>query len=173
VLGGAVTRERLQHAAVREGRGDAPLVHSLLAQPLPAVEDLARAYRELGGIARLDPSFLRVAPRAARLLDPDLLRRERCVPVELFEDLCVLAVDPARAAPAVEAVRAVLSRDVLPVLADPEAIDRVLAELPTLARAVPHGPLPRRDSPVHARFRELVLEDGGTDALALRAEGGA
>jgi hypothetical protein len=169
VLGGAVTRERLQRAAAREGRTDVPLIHSLLAQPLPGVEDLARAYRELGGL-RLDPSFLRMTPRAARLLDPELLRRERCVPVELFDDLCILAVEPTRAASAAEAVRAALARDVLPVVADPGAIDAILAELPPLPRAVRHGPLPRRDSPVHARFRELVLEDQGTDAVPLRPE---
>ena len=65
VLGGAVTRERLQRAAAREGRTDAALVRTLLAQALPTVEDLARAYREVGGSLRLDPSFLRMAPRAA------------------------------------------------------------------------------------------------------------
>lgn len=170
VLGGAVTRERLQHAAAREGKASAALVQTLLAQPLPTVEDLARAYRELGGSLRLDPSFLRMAPRAARLLDPELLRRERCVPVELFEDLCILAVDPSRAATAAEAVRAALSRDVLPVMSDPDAIDHVLAELPPLPPAVRHGALPRRDSPVHARFRELVIEDAGAEALPLPAE---
>jgi hypothetical protein len=170
VLGGAVTRERLQRAAAREGRTDAPLVHSLLAQPLPSVEDLARAYRELGGVLRLDPSFLRMTPRAARLLDPELLRRERCVPVELFDDLVILAVEPTRAASAAEAVRAALVRDVLPVIADADAIDRILAELPPLPRAVRHGALPRRDSPVHARFREVVLEDQGADAVPLRPE---
>jgi len=170
VLGGAVTRERLQHIAAREGRGDAALVKTLLAQALPTVEDLARAYRQAGGNLRLDPSFVRLTPRAARLLDPELLRRERCVPVELFDDLCVLAVDASRAATAVEAVRAALGRDVLPVVADPDVIDQVLGELPSLLPAIRHGPLPRRDSPVHARFRELVIEDGGVDALPLHRE---
>jgi hypothetical protein len=170
VLGGAVTRERLHRAASREGRTDAALVRTLLAQALPTAEDLARAYREVGGNLRLDPSFVRLAPRAARLLDPDLLRRERCVPVEIFEDLCILAVDPSRATTAAEAVREALSRDVLPVVADPETIDRVLAELPPLPGAIRHGALPRRDCPVHARFRELVLDDGGVDALPLRTE---
>ena len=170
VLGGAVTRERLQKAAAREGRSGTALVQTLLAQALPTVEDLARAYRELGGSLRLDPSFLRMTPRAARLLDPELLRRERCVPVELFEDLCILAVDPSKAASAAEAVRAALSRDVLPVVADPDTIDQVLAELPPLPPAVRHGALPRRDSPVHARFRELVIEDSGADALPLSVE---
>jgi hypothetical protein len=170
VLGGAVTRERLQRAAAREGRSGMAIVQTLLAQALPTVEDLARAYREIGGSLRLDPSFVRMAPRAARLLDPDLLRRERCVPVELFDELCILAVDPAKAATAAEAVRAALSRDVLPVMADPDVIDRVLAELPPLPPAVRQGALPRRDSPVHARFRELVIEDGGAEALPLSAE---
>lgn len=170
VLGGAVTRERLLHAAARDGKTGAALVQSLLAQPLPTIEDLARAYRELGGALRLDPSFLRMTPRAARLLDPELLRRERCVPVELFEDLCILAVDASKAAAAAEAVRAALGRDVLPVVADPLVIDQVLAELPPLPAAVRHGALPRRDSPVHARFRELVIEDSGTEALPLSRE---
>lgn len=170
VLGGAVTREQLQKAATREGRADAALVQTLLAQALPTIEDLARAYREVGGSLRLDPSFLRMTPRAARLLDPELLRRERCVPVELFEDLCILAVDASKAATAAEAVRAALSRDVLPVVADPEVIDQVLAELPPLPQALRHGALPRRDSPVHSRFRELVIEDNGAEALPLPAE---
>jgi len=170
VLGGAVTRERLQRAAAREGRSGTALVRTLLAQALPTIEDIARAYREVGGSLRLDPSFLRMAPRAARLLDPDLLRRERCVPVELFEDLCILAVDPSKAATAAEAVRAALSRDVLPVVADPDTIDRALAELPPLPPAMRHGALPRRDSPVHARFRELVIDDAGAEALSLPPE---
>jgi hypothetical protein len=170
VLGGAVTRERLQRAASREGRTGAALVQTLLAQALPTVEDLARAYRELGGSLRLDPSFLRMAPRAARLLDPELLRRERCVPVELFEELCILAVDPSKAASAAEAVREALSRDVLPVMADPDLIDKVLAELPPLPPAVRQGALPRRDSPVHARFREFVIEDMGAEAIPLGPE---
>jgi len=170
VLGGAVTRERLQKAASREGRDGTALVQTLLAQALPTAEDLARAYREIGGSLRLDPSFLRMAPRAARLIDPDLLRRERCVPVELFEDLCILAVDASKAATAAEAVKAALLRDVLPVIADPEAIDRVLAELPPLPPAVRHGALPKRDSPVHARFRELVIEDAGAEAMPLPSE---
>lgn len=170
VLGGAVTRERLQKAAARDGRTGTPLVQTLLAQALPTAEDLARAYRELGFSLRLDPSFLRITPRAARLLDPDLLRRERCVPVELFDDLCILAVDPSKAATAVEAVRAALSRDVLPVVADPDIIDQVLAELPPLPAGVRHGSLPKRDSPVHARFRELVIEDAGAEAIPLPSE---
>jgi len=172
VLGGAVTRERLQRAASSEGRGDSALVHSLLAQSLPSVEDLARAYRDLGGVLRLDPSFLRMAPRSGLLLDPELLRRERCVPVELFPDLCVLAVEATHAAHSVEAIRAALGRDVLPVIADGDAIDAVLAELPPLPRAVKHGPLPRRDAPVHSRFRELVLEDLTPDAIPFAQEAG-
>jgi hypothetical protein len=55
-------------------------------------------------------------------------------------------------------------------MADPELIDRVLAELPALPAAVRQGALPRRDSPVHARFRELVIEDMGAEAIPLGAE---
>jgi len=166
VLGGAVTRERLLQAASGEGRGGSPLVASLLAQSLPSIEDLARAYRE-GGVLRLDSSFLKPAPKAGRLLDVAVLRRERCLPVEILDDLVILAVDPARAASAVETVRRTLERDVLPVLADPEAIDRALARLQAPPLAIRQGALPRRDSPAHARFRDLVVEDATLDALPL------
>ncbi|MHC4732326.1 MAG: hypothetical protein ACYS6Z_17295, partial [Planctomycetota bacterium] len=87
ILGGAVTRERLLRAATREGRAGLPLIRSLLAQSLPTTADLARAYREAGGVLRLDDSFLSVASKAARLLDAELLRRERCVPIEILEEL--------------------------------------------------------------------------------------
>jgi hypothetical protein len=116
---------------------------------------------------RLDPSFLALSDKAARLLDPVLLRRERCVPIEILDDLCVLAVTGPRAAEAVAAVRAALRRDVLPVLAEPEAIDLVLAGIPVGPRALHLGRIPRRDSAVHARFRELVIEEHALDALPL------
>ena len=167
VLGGAVTRERLLGAASKEGHAGSPLIHSLLAQSLPSDVDLARAYREAGGVLRLDASFLAVAPKATRLLEAELLRRERCVPVAILADLCILAVDAPRAARAVAAVRAVLQRDVLPVIADAEAIDVVLAGLQPTTAAVRQGPLPRRDSSVHERFRNLVLEDSVLDALSV------
>jgi hypothetical protein len=168
VLGGAVTRERLLRAASQEGHAGSPLIHSLLAQSLPTTADLARTYREAGGVLRLDRSFLTAAPKAARLLDADLMRRERCVPVEILEDLCILAVDAPRAAQAVAAVRAVLRRDVLPVVADPETLDLVLAGLSPPPMGIRQGPLPRKDSSVHERFRDLVLDDGVLDAMSVR-----
>ena len=167
VMGGAVTRERLAKAASDEGRAASPLVASLLAQSLPSINDLARAYREAGGVLRLDDSFLHAAPRTARLLDPALLRRERCLPVEILEDLVILAVDPARASQAVEAVREAIGRAVLPVVADPDAIDLALAGLSSPPAAIRYGPLPRRDSPAHSRFRNLVLEQAQLDALPI------
>jgi len=166
VCGGAVTRERLTASSAREGRSASALVQSLLAQSLPAIADLAQAYGS--GLPRLDPSFLRLTPKAVRLLDPALLRRERCVPLEILEDLCILAVTPGRAVQAVEAVRAALGRDVLPVLGESPAIDRVLADLVPAPKAVRQGPLPRNDAPVHARFRDLVLDRIALDAIPVR-----
>jgi hypothetical protein len=167
VLGGAVTRERLLDAAAREGRGGSPLVRSLAAQSLPGIADLARAYAAAGSALRLDDSFVVLAPKTSRLLDADLLQRERCVPVELFDDLCILAVEEGRAEHAVEAVRAALQRDVLPVMVGAPAIQRALESLVPAPRAVSHGALPRRDAPVHARFRDLILDDARLDAVSL------
>ena len=164
VLGGAVTRERLKTAAAQEGHVATPLVRSLLAQSLPAIDDLARAYGS--GVLRIDESFLKLSQKAARLLDPALLRRECCVPVEILHNLCILAVTPGRAQGAVTAVRAALQRDVLPVLADLRAVENVLDGLEAAPKACRLGPLPRRDSPVHARFRQIVLSDEVLDAIA-------
>ena len=168
VLGGAITRERLLRSASREGCSGSSLVRSLLAQSLPSIDDLARAYRESGGALRLDASFLKPAPKTRRLVDAALLRRERCLPVEILDDLVILAVDGARAALAVEAIRRALGREVLPVLADPDAIDHALAGLEAPPGAIRQGPVARRDSTAHARFRDLILDDAALDALPLQ-----
>lgn len=170
VLGGAVTRERLERAALAEGQAEAALVRALLAQPLPGFADLVRAWESGGGPMRLDPSLLKVSVRAARLLDPVLMRRERCVPVAIYDDICVLAVEAENTARAVEAVKAALRRSILPVQADAADLEAALANLPSAARATYQGPIPRRDPAVHSRFRDLVL--GGTvlDAVPLPAE---
>ncbi len=165
VIGGAVTREDLKDASGRGGRAGSPLLHSLLAQSLPSLEELAAAYAAAGSDLRLDNSFLKLTPKAAGLIDPELLRRERCLPVEIVEDICILAVESSRAQPAVEAVRAVLKRRVLPVLAEAADIDRALDELRPAPSAAFQGPLPTKDSPVHARFRDFVLDDAVVDAL--------
>jgi hypothetical protein len=171
VAGGAVTRERLQAAAKRDGRDASALVRSLLAQSVPAIADLARAYDASGGILRIDPSLLSVSPQACRLLDAETMRRERCVPVEILDDLCVLAVQAGRIGPAVEAVRLALRRDVLPVLADDDAIDAALRGLRPPAGAVRLAAVPRVESPIHARFRTLVIEDEALDALPAKEAG--
>jgi len=165
VVGGAVTRDELRAAAGRASHAGSALMRSLLAQPLPSLTELAEAYAIAGADLRLDASFLKLTPKAAGLIDPELLRRERCLPVEIVEDICVLAVESTRARAAVEAVRAVLRRRILPVLADAEAIDRALNELKSAPAAAFQGPLPRKDSPIHARFRDLVLDDAVVDAL--------
>jgi len=170
VVGGAVTRERLLDAARREGRSASPLVRSLLAQSLPSVADLARAYGACGGTLRLDASFLAAPTRASRLLDPALLRRERCVPVEIFDDLCVLAVEEGHAENAVRAVRAALEREVLPVIASASAVQSALDDLGSPIGATRRRPIPRKDSPVHARFRQLVIERIPLDAVPMRED---
>ncbi|MEM8883252.1 MAG: hypothetical protein AAGD14_04215 [Planctomycetota bacterium] len=174
--GGWVTRERLQAAAARSGRSASPLLKELLSnrssdeqdqsrQAPPSFADLALAAASLFPARRLDATHVVLAPRAARLLDMELLRRERCVPIEVLDDLCVLAVVEGRAERAVRAVRAALHRDVLPVHADAAVIDAALDVLITPRRAVRRGPLRRRDSPIHQRFRALVLEGDVLDAI--------
>ena len=167
VLGGAVTRERLFDSASREGIGASPLVQALLAQSLPTISDLARAY----SVIRLDASFLLPSPKAARLLDVSMLRRERCVPLEILDEICILAVQKGRVPTAVRAVRASLRRDVLPVLADRRAIDTALDAISGLPRGIRQGSALRRDSPVHSRFRTLILEDTALNGLPLEEDG--
>ena len=170
--GGWVTRERLQAAAARDGRIAAPLVQELLSkQAVPSFADLARACADVCRPLRLDAECVTLASKAARLLDMEMLRRQRCVPVEILGDICVLAVVEGRAEPAVRAVREALHRAVLPVLADPAAIDRALDVLTTPRRAMRRGPLRRRDSPIHLRFREIVIEGEILDAIERRPRG--
>jgi hypothetical protein len=170
--GGWVTRERLQTAAARSGRVAAPLVKELLGkQAPPSFADLARACADVCTPLRLEPEFVTLAPKAARLLEMELLRRERCVPVEILDDVCVLAVVEGNAERAVRAVREALHRDVLPVYTGPSAIDRALDVLATPRRAQRRGPLRRRDSAIHSRFREIVIEGEVLDAIERRPRG--
>jgi len=170
--GGWVTRERLESAAARAGRIAAPLVEELLAgQAPPSFADLARACADLCPPLRLDPERVGLSPKAARIIGMELLRRERCVPVEILDDICVLAVVEGSAERAVRAVREALHRDVLPVYTDASAIDRALDVLVTPRRAVRRGPLRRRDSAIHARFREIVIEGEVLDAVERRPRG--
>ncbi len=164
--GGWVTRERLESAAARGGRLAAPLLRELLdKQAPPSFADLARQCAALFAPLQLDDGHVILAPRAARILDMEMLRRVRGVPVVILDDLCILAVVEGRAEAAVRAVHAVLNRDVLPVFADAEAVDRALDTLVAPRHAVRRGPLRRHDSPVHARFREIVLEGEIYDAI--------
>jgi len=170
--GGWVTRERLHSAAARSGRIATPLLKELLAgQAPPSFADLAKATVGVCGPLRVDASRVALSPRAARLVDMELLRRERCVPIELLDDVCIVAVVEGGAERAVRAVRESLHRDVLPVYADPAAIDRALDVLATPRRAARRGPLRRRDSAIHARFREIVIEGEVFDAVPRRRHG--
>ena len=170
VAGGAVTRERLLRTAQREGRGGSPIIRRLCSGGIPGAGDLARAYAVRGGAVRIDAGQLTVSPKAARLIDPALCADLRCVPVEILEDLCVLAVEPGSAERAVRTVRAALQRDVVPVMATPTALDRVLVRLEESPCALRLGALRSKDSPVHARFRALVLEGEVRDALKIPEE---
>ena len=165
VLGGAVTRERLLDAAAREGRDGDPLLRALVQRYLPSRGDLGRSYEARGGLFHLGPARLRAAPASSRLLDPALLRRFRCVPVEILRDLCVLAVEEATAVEAVRAVRDALRREVLPVAAARQAIDEALARLPEGAADALPGPTPRPRAPIRDRFRSLVLDGDVLDAI--------
>ncbi len=172
VAGGAVTSERLARAAQREGRAGSPVVRSLLAQSLPCEADLARVYSAAGGIPRLDASFLTLAPGAVRWLDAQLLRTLRCVPIAIMEDLCVLAVSEHNALEAVRTVRAALKRDILPVLADSQAMQSVLQHMGAPPHAVSGGGVRRKTSPVQAHFQHFVLGGESLDPLPLpRVEG--
>ena len=166
LLGGMVTHERLQASAARSGRVATPLLRELLEkQTPPSFADLARSCESVCRPLHLESSLVVLSPRATRLLDMELLRRERCVPVEVLDDLCVLAVREGCAERGVRAVRNALARDVIPVIADPEAIDAALDVLTSPRRATRRGPLRRKDSAIHARFRELVLEGEVLDAI--------
>ena len=166
MLGGWVTRERLKAAAARAGRTGAPLLDVLLRdQSPPSFADLARQCAPVVPALHLDADQVILAPSAARILDMELLRRVRGVPVALLDDLCVLAVVEGLAQAAVRAVRAALHRDVLPVFADAAAIDQALDTLVSPRKAIRRGPMRRHDSPVHARFRALVLEGEILDAI--------
>lgn len=159
-----MTRERLKEAAAREGRDGSPLVRALLARSLPAESELARAYESHGGLGRLAAAPLKPSPAALRLLDPALLRRHRCLPLELFADLCILAVELPQAVEAVAAVRRAVGRDVVPVEAPAPVLDRALAALPPPPRALP-APLPRLSVRLHDRFRSLAIDADVLDAL--------
>jgi len=166
MLGGWVTRERLKAAAARAGRTAAPLVEALLdKQAPPSFADLARHCAPAITALRIDAASVVLAPKAARILDMEMLRRVRGVPVAVLDDLCVLAVVEGRAQTAVRAVKAALHRDVLPVYADASAVDQALDTLVSPRKATRRGPLRSHDSPVHARFRELVLEVEVLDAI--------
>jgi hypothetical protein len=165
VLGGAVTREQLVAAAAQEGESRSPLVRALLAQALPDLDEVARSWAGDGHGLRLEPSLVVPSPLTTRLLDLRLLRRERCLPVAIFEDVCVLAVEEGNARPAAAAVRAALRRAVLPVAAPAGVLASALDALGPPPRAIPHGPARRRDSPVHHRFRAIVLDGAVLDAL--------
>jgi len=170
--GGWVTRERLQSAAARTGRVASPLVRELLAgQAPPSFADLARACADVCPALTLDAGRVALSPKAARLVDMELLRKERCVPIDILDDICVLAVVEGNAERAVRAVRGALHRDVLPVYTDPAAIDRALDVLATPRRAPRRGPLRRRDSAIHSRFREIVVEGEVLDAVPRRPRG--
>lgn len=164
VVGGAVTRERLLAAAAREGRDGDPLVRTLVRRYLPSHRDIARAYESRGGLFHLGPARLRVCPRAADLLDPELLRRLRCVPIEILADLCLLAVEESHALDAVRAVKEALGRDVLPLAAARQAIDAALELLPPrgpAAEPAPQGfeatPTRRPRARIPERFERLVV----------------
>jgi hypothetical protein len=164
--GGWVTRERLEGAAARAGRTAAPVLRELLErQAPPSFADLARQCATAFAPLRLDAAHVVLAPRAAHILDMEMLRRHRAVPIQILDELCVLAVMEGRAESAVRAVRAALQRDVLPVFASREAVDCALDTLVSPRKAVRRGPIRRHDSTVHARFRELVLEKEIFDAL--------
>ena len=65
---------------------------------------------------RLDPELIRPCRRAVHLIGDELLRRERCVPLELLEGICILAVEAGHAEAAVRAVRTAIQCDVVPVV---------------------------------------------------------
>ena len=158
VAGGAVTGERLLERARREGRDLSPLVRKLVDKGVPSADQIARCFVQKGSPPRVDRSLLVVSPMASRFLDPERMRRLRCVPLEFLDDICIVAVEAGHAAKAVATLRTALRRDIVPVLASPGDIDAALRTLPASMRALRHLPPRRADSPLHERFRSLVFE---------------
>jgi hypothetical protein len=174
VAGGAVTSDRLLQSARLKGRDAIPLIQSLAGRSLPSAAELARAFVPRCGAACLKPELVQPCRRAAQLIGEELLRRERCVPLELLDDICILAVEAGQAESAVRAVRAAIQRDVVPVIAKASDLDQALEQLPPAPHALSLGPLRRKDSRVHERFRTLVMEREVLDAIPLdRERGGA
>ncbi len=169
VLGGAVTREQLRDAAVREGCAGMPLVRTLLKRYLPPRAELARVYSYRNFPARLEARVLEPAPQAGALLDPDLLARLGCVPLVILHDLCVLAVAPGRETTAVASIYATLRRGVIPVLADEAVIAAAIRSIPDAPDAAPHFMRPRRSSPTWERFENNVLRAVELEAIPLDA----
>ncbi|MEE8105309.1 MAG: hypothetical protein V3T86_07225 [Planctomycetota bacterium] len=165
VKGGGITSERLLDAARRAGRDRSRLVRRLVERHVPSSADLARAYLQHGGVPKIDRAMLRFVPKSARLLDLALMRELRCVPLEVFDDVCVLGVVKGYAERAVREVRPLLKRDLYPVLLTSEDVDALLNGLPGPERARPNQAAGRTPSPVHERFRSLVLARDVLDAL--------
>ena len=170
VAGGTVTSERLLESALRDGRDRVPLIRKILSKKMPDAAEIARTYAQRGGLPRIERSEFTVSARAARLLDLALLRRLRCVPLECFEDVCIIAVELGRAESAVKELRPILKRDIFPVLAHPDDLDAALNVLPAPEAARRHVPARRNDSPVHERFRSLAIHRDELDGIALRIE---
>ncbi|MCZ6788154.1 MAG: hypothetical protein O7E54_13415 [Planctomycetota bacterium] len=171
VAGGAVTGERLLEQARREGRDRSPLVRRLVDKGVPSAGQIARCFVQNGSPSRVDRSLLVVSPKASRFLDPERMRSLRCLPLEFLDDICIVAVEAGHAHKAVATLRTVLRRDIVPVLASPGDLDAALRTLPASMRAHPHLPPRRTDSPLHERFRSLVLE--GDELHGLPIEEGA
>jgi len=165
VKGGGVTSERLLESARRSGRDRSRLVRRLVEKHVPSAADVARAYLQRGGVPQVDRAMLHFLPKSARLLDLALMRELRCVPLEVFDDVCILGVVQGHAERAVREVRSLLRRDLYPVLLTPEDVDALLNGLPGPERARSNQSAARTPSPVHERFRSLVLARDVLDAI--------
>ena len=170
VAGGTVTCERLLESALREGRDRVPLIRKILSRKTPDAAEIARTYAQRGGLPLIERSEFSVSARAARLLDLSLLRRLRCVPLECFEDVCIVAVEEGRAESAVKELRPILKRDIFPVLAHPSDVEAALNVLPAPEQARRHVPARRNDTPVHERFRSLAIHRDALDGVPLRID---
>ncbi|MFQ5844930.1 MAG: hypothetical protein ACE5JG_08080 [Planctomycetota bacterium] len=157
VLGGAVSREQLAAAAAREGQDGSRLVRTLIRRYLPSRAELARVYACRNAPPRVGSRGLEPAPQTNRLLDCNLLRQARCVPLLLLDEVCVLAVESGREAEAVAAVHAALRRSVVPVLADGPAIEDAIRRVPAPAAAEPRPLHARGPSPTWGRFEAQVI----------------